>query len=226
MINTLYSTRFQIFFYSLLIAIFGPLILPHPIYYTFISPLVLLVNLLTSFLVCSKNKKKLTLLFALFIATILLYYNFDTENESSTISYLKYSTGFIFYLIVSLELIKQIVTSRNVNTQTLFGLAAGYISLGLGGFFIYQGVELYNPNSFSGLLVDAEQEPLKEDSLLYFSFVTLLTIGYGDIKPMTSIAQKATILVGLTGQFYIIFIMAIVMNKFNLLNKKEQNTEK
>jgi len=43
---------------------------------------------------------------------------------------------------------------------------------------------------------------------------------------MTSIAQKATILVGLTGQFYIIFIMAIVMNKFNLLNKKEQNTEK
>lgn len=39
---------------------------------------------------------------------------------------------------------------------------------------------------------------------------------------MTVIAQKATILVGLTGQFYLIFITAIVLNRFNLLHRDDK----
>jgi voltage-gated potassium channel Kch len=58
-----------------------------------------------------------------------------------------------------------------------------------------------------------------QDKLLYFSFITLLTIGYGDMVPLTPIAQKTTIFIGLSGQMYLTIITAIVVGKF--LNKKK-----
>jgi voltage-gated potassium channel Kch len=49
---------------------------------------------------------------------------------------------------------------------------------------------------------------------MYFSFTTLLTIGYGDILPITQVAQKAAIFVGLTGQFYLVILTAITVGKY------------
>jgi hypothetical protein len=54
----------------------------------------------------------------------------------------------------------------------------------------------------------------KSDSLLYFSFITLMTIGYGEILPATATAQKASILLGLMGQFYLVIITAVVVGKY------------
>ena len=41
-----------------------------------------------------------------------------------------------------------------------------------------------------------------------------MTIGYGEITPVTLLAQKATILIGLLGQFYLVIITAIIVGKF------------
>ena len=54
----------------------------------------------------------------------------------------------------------------------------------------------------------------RASSLLYFSYVTLLSIGYGPIIPVTAIGQKAVILVGLSGQFYIVILTAMVVEKY------------
>ena len=45
-----------------------------------------------------------------------------------------------------------------------------------------------------------------------------MTIGYGDIIPDTSLAQKASILIGMVGQFYLMIITAIVVGKY--INQK------
>ncbi|NAS32027.1 hypothetical protein GTQ40_13660 [Flavobacteriaceae bacterium R38] len=58
------------------------------------------------------------------------------------------------------------------------------------------------------------------DSLIYYSYITLLTIGYGEIVPVTPVAQKAAILVGLIGQFYIVIITAVVVEKYIKHSKK------
>jgi voltage-gated potassium channel len=48
-----------------------------------------------------------------------------------------------------------------------------------------------------------------------------MTIGYGDISPITPIAQKATIFIGLIGQFYLVVLTAIVVGKY--INQKSTN---
>lgn len=222
MFKKLYHYRFFIVFISLILALFGPLLFPYDLYTVYIWPIVFAVNLCTSFLLCSKHKKKLYSLIVLFILSIVIFSIPNKENLAH-INYTKYALAFVFYMIVCHELIKQIWSASEVDNLTLFGLAAGYISLGFVGYFIYLGVDLNSANSFSGLLENTQGITLKEDSLLYFSFVTLLTIGYGDIKPLTTLAQKATILVGLTGQFYLIFVTAIVLDRFKILPKRERS---
>ena len=52
----------------------------------------------------------------------------------------------------------------------------------------------------------------------------MMTIGYGDIAPVTVLAQKATILVGFSGQFYLVIITAIIVGKFiNQMGKKKSD---
>ena len=52
------------------------------------------------------------------------------------------------------------------------------------------------------------------EPLMYFSYITLMTVGYGDMLPVSALAQKSVILVGLTGQFYLVIITAVVVGKY------------
>ena len=79
---------------------------------------------------------------------------------------------------------------------------------------MFTSIELFNPGSFGGKLLDISSLDTKIDSLLYYSYITLLTIGYGEIIPLTPMAQKASILTGLMGQFYIVIITAVVVEKY------------
>ena len=62
------------------------------------------------------------------------------------------------------------------------------------------------------------------EQLMYFSYITLMTIGYGDILPVTPIAHKAAMFIGLIGQFYLVILTAIVVGKF--INQSAQTKEK
>ena len=82
------------------------------------------------------------------------------------------------------------------------------------GFFICFTIELAFQGSFQGVLLEGAQVALLAEKLMYFSFITLMTIGYGDILPVTDLAQKAAMLIGLLGQFYLVIITAVVVGKF------------
>ena len=130
---------------------------------------------------------------------------------------MKIGVLFIFHLIVAFEIIKQIWQAKKVNRNVIYGLISGYISLGLIGFFICLSVELVRPGSFQGLLNFGDIT----SGLMYYSYITMLTIGFGDIVPITLVAQKATILIGLMGQFYLVIISAVVIGKYITKFKKD-----
>jgi len=50
--------------------------------------------------------------------------------------------------------------------------------------------------------------------LFFYSYVTLMTIGYGNVAPLSGMAQTLTILEGLIGQFYLIFFMASLVGLY------------
>ena len=57
-------------------------------------------------------------------------------------------------------------------------------------------IEMGFPGSFQGLLSVDDPSNILTERLMYYSYITMLTIGYLDITPVTSLAQKASILIG------------------------------
>ena len=78
-------------------------------------------------------------------------------------------------------------------------------------------IELYQIGSFRNLYEGTGQI----SDLIYFSFITVLSIGYGDISPATSIAKNAVVFFGLIGHFYSVVVIGIIIGKY--LSKSDQS---
>ncbi|MBG7629897.1 MAG: hypothetical protein IZT56_05640 [Bacteroidetes bacterium] len=211
MIDRLFINRYKIFFFSQVIALFGSLLIPSIIFDNLVSTLLFQINLLAGILLLSKKKKLMWLsILVLIITTLILTSNIIVNENGLMFNFIKMSSYFLFYVLVTFELIKQVWKSSVVNENVIIGLISGYISLGLLGFFICISIEMVSPGSFLGF---TEGGSLTENAM-YYSYITLLTIGYGDILPVSSVAKNASILIGLTGQIYLVVITAIVIGKY------------
>lgn len=213
--KALYEHRFEAFFFSLLAILFGSLLFPVQFFQEKLMPILFLMNMAAGVLLISK-KKKLFWFFTILFFGLLFVLGLSMIQNKITDSYMYTRLGFyfLFYVTVTIAIIKQVWNSKNVNKNVIIGLMSGYISLGLISFFLFLSVEIAEPSSFGGILLEVSTLDEKIDSLLYYAYITLLTIGYGEIIPLTPIAQKASILTGLMGQFYIVIITAVVVEKY------------
>ena len=224
MIRKLYDNRFELFLSSQVAILFGSLIVPPVFFETILEPLLFLINLLAGVVLISGSPKLMWFsICVLVLNTILFGISTTVGDEPRHISLMRLSGYFLFYVLVTVQIIKQVWYAKRVNKNVIFGLTSGYISLGLIGFFIFLTIELVIPGSFQGgLLLNNTSTDVLTDKLMYFSFITLMTIGYGDILPVTSLAQKATMFVGLIGQFYLVIITAVVVEKYISHNKMDR----
>jgi hypothetical protein len=114
---------------------------------------------------------------------------------------------FIYLIMLFTELISQIFRSDIITLNIVLGAFTGYIIIGIIGYFIFRIIFILDPSSFVLSLEEMQ-------NLLYFSFITLTTIGYGDISPLSDAARNFAIILGLVGQFYNSIIIAIIIGKF------------
>ena len=224
MLDKFYSYRFELFLFTQLIILFGSLFIPLDLFENWIMPLFLLINIASGIILLSKKRlvSKLLVIF-LAISTIFVAFTFFDSTLNENYNYIKLASYFIFYGFVTIEIVKQVWNAKDVGKNVILGLISGYISLGLLSFFLCLTIEIIYPNSFSGITTHAINIGPSEmsDSLMYYSYITLMTIGYGDILPITPIAKKAAIFIGLIGQFYLVVLTAIVVGKY--INQSSKN---
>lgn len=214
MLDKIYPYRFEMFFFSLIPILFGGALFSLDLFEELLVPIIFIVNILSGILLISKSVKLRRFLLVLLCIIIFLFYRTQiSKNKDISYEFIRLATYFIFYVLVTLEIIKQVWKSKVVTKNVIIGLMSGYICLGLVSFFMFSTIEINNPGSFNGIYLSASGS-IQKDSLLYFSYITLLTIGYGDISPITMVAQKATILTGLLGQFYMVILTATIVGKY------------
>lgn len=225
--EALYPHRFTIFLVSLIAILFGSLIVPPKLQELVFGPLFFIINILAGILLISKKKGQRMIFIGMLLLTLLTYvFGILFKSEVVNFTYVRFIILFVFYSMVTREIIGQVWRSVRVNKNVILGLISGYICLGLLGFFICTSIELLAPGSFNGL-VPREINPAENtEGLVYYSYITLLTIGYGDIAPATRVARSASMLIGLIGQIYMVILTAIVVGKFisqiNFDSKKEE----
>jgi voltage-gated potassium channel len=128
----------------------------------------------------------------------------------------------IFFLVIVISLIRQIATARKVSSGVILGSITGYLLLGLVFSIFILFIIQHDPGAIStphGQVAESE-ESINASLPVYFSFVTLATVGYGDMVPLKPYTRSLATLMAVTGQFYIAVIVALLIGKFSA----QQNT--
>ena len=107
-------------------------------------------------------------------------------------------------IVIAVVLLAQVFRSGPITSYRVQGAIAVYLLFGVGWAHAYHLTELLHPGSFN-----STAGPL--DSVVtwaYYSYVTLSTVGYGDITPVRPIARALSMGEALTGQLYLAVLIA------------------
>jgi hypothetical protein len=125
----------------------------------------------------------------------------------------------VFLGFVSVTLFAYLGLPGAVTRGRIYGLVNLYLLLGMFYFAIFNFTETVHPGSFreTGLLAS---DVISRHSLLYLSLVTLTTLGYGDIVPVSQPARIMAALEAITGVLYIAITVARLVAAYSSANNK------
>jgi hypothetical protein len=114
----------------------------------------------------------------------------------------------IFLAFVVYRLLHFILTAPQVDSEVLCAAIAVYLILGLVWGFIYILIDEVNPNAFAFTVAADPHPKMVRFQALYFSFVTLTTVGYGDIVPLSKAARLFAVFESTVGMLYTTVLIA------------------
>jgi len=207
------ESSFTILFTALVV-----LFLLLPYFITHFIALELIVMAISAGLVAgvyalSRNRRLLTVAIVLVVLNQGLHWSMLMSYDPALVLLSQISQT-VFYGFATVFIIQHLFRGSKVTTETVFAVLCGYLLLGIVWASVYGLIELLSPGSFvSGgePIFDSHLEQLDQrrgSTLFYFSFVTLTTLGYGDVTPGTAAAGTFAALEAITGQLYIAILIA------------------
>ena len=113
--------------------------------------------------------------------------------------------GVIFIAMVIASIISLIIKSEEICREIIYAAILMYLLAALMWAFIYTFLELVDPASFN---IDLNRSDGYLPVFQYYSFVTITTLGYGDITPITDVAKAFSVLEAVIGQLYLVVAVA------------------
>jgi voltage-gated potassium channel len=140
--------------------------------------------------------------------------------KSDFIDIFKLVTFVVFFIFVVIYLIKFISRSSSVDMNVLLTSVNIYLLVGI--IFASLAFIFYRiyPNAYN---LPASMDPPVFVNFLYYSFITMTTVGYGDITPGIQETQTLAYLMSVSGQFYVAIIIAVLIGKY-LLHSAQSKT--
>ncbi len=162
-----------------------------------------------------KSKKLLILFFTtFFVEWISAIFDLDLLNHFSK------GLNILFFIVIIIFLIRQIALSKEVTPGVILGSFTGYLLLGLMYSIFVSIILVVDPGSFSNIgFVDLKHTGTSTP--IYYSFVTIASLGYGDICPLKPYTRSLATLIVISGQFYMAIIVALLVGKFSSANSSK-----
>ncbi len=147
------------------------------------------------------------------VAIIAIILNIlSIARQDGTLRVIALLALFIFLLLVAFNTLRQVGFSDNISLNRIVGAICIYLLLGVIWSIAYTVLEFLQPGSFKGMTEMVS--PLRNPDWIYFSFVTITTLGYGDITPVTQTAKTLSFAEAIVGQFYIAVLVAGLVSAY------------
>jgi len=183
--------------------------------FSLVSIVMLIVSMKSVHTDVTWKKIVYVLIFFLFVITFIA-----KMFNLSYIPYLNLIILLIFFIGSFWKAYKQILFVGKVDTNKIIGSLSLYLLLGLIWSTLYLILIQIDPTAFSG--IDAGNWKQNYSQVAYYSFVTLTTLGYGDILPVNKVAQFFVYMEAIIGVFYMaIIVSSLISLRLASLERKE-----
>ncbi len=142
------------------------------------------------------------------IGLIAIFIEVGTRTtDFKVLNYLAVVTTNLFLIYIVGNVVLDMMRQRSVTLFTLVEAVNGYLLMGI----MFISLVAYCELTFPGAYLFKGEESI---DLVYYTIVTLTTVGYGDIIPQIPIAKSLSMIIAISGQFYIAVVVAIIVGKF------------
>jgi len=133
----------------------------------------------------------------------------DAPYEYKVLAFVTIILVIVFFLFIGVKLVQQVGRIGEVTLNTVMAAITGYILIGIIGGELVRLVQLIEPGAFN------IESTAGGYTYLYFSFVTITTLGYGDIAPHEPVGQSLVIILAIAGQMYLTIVIALIVGKLS-----------
>ena len=180
---------------------------------------IFLTAIVLSMLYIATYKKRLVqigrLLAMVMLISLWLKYFFNYEVFAAT----SMMIGVLFTIVVTAHTLAFIIKSETVTREVIYAAMVIYLLVAQLWALVYTFLDLIDPASFN--LPQGQSDFLIFE---YYSFVTLTTLGYGDITPLTKVAKAFSVLEAVVGQLYLVVVVAWFVGMY--VSRKSGNSNK
>ena len=204
-----YEGRFLLQFVLLVLTMF---LLPYAQGHRALMTILFLAIPLAGVYAASYNRRALVIAIILVIPAIVTgtALNLDTQLFAVWLSYL---SAVAFYGFTTTVVLTYVLRQKTITADTIYGALSVYLLLGMTWAFAFAAVDNFSPGSF---FIDTAYNPdgmLGQVDFFYYSFVTLTTLGYGDILPLTAQARMLAVLEAVCGVLFTATLIASLMGR-------------
>jgi len=173
----------------------------------------LVIVLLSAVFAVAETRRTMIIVLALAVPPILMrLINMSADEDHLRVGEHLWEVAFFVYAIAVLT--RHLFRAKRVCFDTMCAAVCTYLLLGILWSMLYSTLDIMHPGSFAFLPAEvAEPDRLRFDDertvyAMYYSFVTLTTLGYGDIVPSSPMARMLAVLEALTGQLFLAVLVA------------------
>jgi voltage-gated potassium channel len=125
---------------------------------------------------------------------------------------------FALVLLAPIAIVHRIIRHETVGLETILGSICVYVLIAIAFAGIYGAINDAEPTGFFAQKI----EPNNVD-FLYFSFVTITTVGYGDLSPGTSTGQVAVTFEAVAGQIFLVTLVARLVSLYGVKQRQARD---
>ena len=122
--------------------------------------------------------------------------------------------GLVLVAFVVVNLLRFVLRAPSVNVEVLCASISAYLMLGLMWTMAYWLVDRLTPGAFA-FNTNAGRQSMNGFNAFYFSFITLSTVGYGDITPVSKAARMLAAMEAMTGLLYVAVLIARLVSLYS-----------
>ena len=133
----------------------------------------------------------------------------DNLQSAPVVEWLTSIVTQLFLLVVMGTVFWDVIKARKVTADVIFGSVAVYLLVGVVMAMVYQLINTIDPGTvIASVTADVTTRTAAFDQFLYFSFITLTSVGFGDLSPLGQYARSFAVFEGVVGQLYLAILVA------------------